>query len=98
VLMLVMGVGAMQAEEIKTVTVKGMVNVTEDDDGNITGVLLKGDFEAYTIVLDEKGLRLGGEMDGEQVEVTGVIAEQGGKKFLTVKSFKAVVEEEIAED
>ena len=96
--MLLVGVATMQAAEEKTVTVTGVVNITEDDDGNVTSVTLRAGDGVYSIVLDEKGMKLGVEMSGEKVEVTGTLSVQGGKKTLKVKSFKAVVEDEDVDE
>jgi len=44
-------------------------------------------------VLDAKGLKLGEEMEGEDVEVEGVISEEDDYMLLKVLTFRAVEEE-----
>jgi hypothetical protein len=75
------------------VTLTGQVTVTEDDDFNVTDVTLKGtDGKTYSVTLDEKGKKLGIEMDGAKVQVVGTVAEKGGKMWLTVMSYKEIIE------
>jgi hypothetical protein len=69
-------------EEKKTVT--GVVSVTKDDKGAVTGVKV-GD---QKLVLDDKAKEVA-KLDGKKVEVTGVLDKDGALK---VESFKEVVE------
>jgi hypothetical protein len=78
----------------KPITVTGTVTITEDDDWNITAVMLTEDSGAiYHITMDAKGKALGSDMDGNKVSVTGMLAEKDGAKWLTVANYKAVEED-----
>ena len=82
------------AAEGETVTLKGVVSVLRDADDVIVSVQLATDGGTYDVVLDAKGLELGEEMEGEKVEVEGVVSEENDQKWLKVMTFKAVEEEE----
>jgi len=82
------------AAEGETVTLKGVVSVLRDANDVIVSVQLATDGGTYDVVLDAKGLELGEEMEGEKVEVKGVVSEENDQKWLKVMTFKAVEEEE----
>jgi hypothetical protein len=72
------------AKKAETMTVTGMVEVTKDKKGKVTGHVLKTDTETY--ILHGKKLAA---MVGKKVEVTGTVSTaKGGKKVLTVKQMK----------
>ncbi len=79
----------------KKVTLVGEVSVTRDDDDNITEATLTVGETDYNITLDAKGKKLAAEMDGKKVEVTGTVTEKDDEKWLTVESYKEVVEEAL---
>ncbi len=84
------------AEEAGTdvVTVEGVVSVVRDANDQITSVQLAAkDGTVYQITLDDKGIALGDEMEGEEAQVHGKVSEKDGAKWLTVLSFKAAKEE-----
>jgi len=85
-------------KKAKEVTLTGTVSVVKDDDDNITAVSLTADGEAYTVVLDSKGKKLGEDMDGKNVEVKGTVEEEDGNKMLKVSEYKEVKEEAAEED
>jgi hypothetical protein len=74
------------AAEGETVKLQGVVSVTRDANDVITAVQLAADAGTYNVELDAKGLELG-EMDGQKVEVEGVVSEKDGQKWLTVLMF-----------
>ena len=74
------------AAEGETVKLQGVVSVTRDANDVITAVQLAADAGTYNVELDAKGLELG-EMDGEKVEVEGVVSEKDGQKWLKVLMF-----------
>ncbi len=85
---------AAETAEPKAVSVEGMVSVQRDANDMITSVQLAAkDGVTYQVVLDAKGMALGDEMEGEEVQVEGKISEKDGAKWLTVLSFKAAKEE-----
>jgi hypothetical protein len=70
------------------VTLKGVVTAVEDANGVVLGVkLTTADNVIYMVELNNIGKKLGKEMNGKEVEVTGVVSE----KNIKVSSFKAVV-------
>lgn len=92
------------AAKPKTVTVKGIVEAKWDDDWNATGVTVKDKTKkppvVYRVTLDAKGKALADEMEGEEVEVAGLLSEDKATKIntLTVRSYKAVRTPEVAEE
>ena len=72
-------------------TVVGVV-ATEKKDDEIKSVTLtakrKGKEAVYNVTLDEKGKRLGEEMDGKKVVARGTISEKDGKKWITVERYR----------
>jgi hypothetical protein len=88
---------AAKAEKVvkETVTVNGVVNVTKDSKGAVTGVeLTAADSTVYKVKMNSEGKAL--EKDnGKKVEAQGIVTEKGGKKVLKVKSFKVVGEEAL---
>jgi hypothetical protein len=81
------------AAEGGTIKSQGIVNVTRDANDVITSVQLDADAGTYNVELDAKGLELGEDMDGQKVEVEGVVSEKDNQKWLKVLTFKAVEEE-----
>jgi hypothetical protein len=99
VLMLSLGIAGLSfaVEKEDAVKVTGTISVSEDDDGNVTGVKLTVDEDTvYNIVLNEAGKKLAADMDGEKVEIVGSVAEKHEAKWITVKSFKKI--EEVVEE
>lgn len=84
------------AEEQQALT--GTVSVSADDDGNITAVNLTVGETVYHVTLDASGRKLGGDMEGKKVEVTGTVREHDDQKWIVVKSFKEVKEEEAPQE
>jgi hypothetical protein len=78
----------------ETVKLQGVVSVTRDANDVITSVQLAADAGTYNVGLDAKGLELGDSMEGQKVEVEGVVSEKDNQKWLKVLMFKAVEEEE----
>ncbi len=76
--------------EPQKVTVTGVVSVTRSDDGDITAVMVTTKEAAYMVTLDENGKELGTEMEGKEVEATGVVTEKDDMKWITVESYKEV--------
>jgi hypothetical protein len=74
------------AAEGETVKSQGVVSATRDANDVITAVQLAADADTYNVELDAKGLELG-EMDGQKVEVEGVVSEKDGQKWLKVLMF-----------
>jgi hypothetical protein len=81
------------AAEGETVKLQGVVSVTRDANDVITAVQLAADAGAYNVELDAKGKELGENMEGEKVEVEGVVSEKDGQKWLQVLTFEVVEEE-----
>lgn len=84
---------AAEGSEPKTVKVEGFVSVLRDANDVIISVQLVTDEETYDVALDAKGLELGEEMEGEDVEVEGVVSEEDDYMWLKVLTFRAVEEE-----
>ncbi len=86
---------AAEGSEPETVKVKveGFVSVLRDANDVVISVQLVTDEETYDVVLDAKGLELGEEMEGEDVEVEGVISKEDDYMLLKVLTFKAIEEE-----
>jgi hypothetical protein len=80
------------AAEGETVKLQGVVNVTRDANDVITAVQLAADAGTYNVELDEKGKELGENMEGEKVEVEGLVSEKDGQKWLTVSMFSTIEE------
>jgi len=80
---------AAEGEAIKS---QGVVSVTKDANDIITAVQLVADTGVYSVELDAKGLELG-EMNGQMVEVEGIVSQKDNQKWLKVLTFKAVEEE-----
>jgi hypothetical protein len=79
------------APKPEVVKVQGVVNVTKDANDAIIKVVLVAAEKNYNVVLDVKGLELGA-MDGKKVEVEGIVAKKVDELWITVQSFKEVVE------
>jgi hypothetical protein len=84
---------AAENPEPNSVTLQGSVSVLRDANDVVVSVQLITDKVTYEVVLDEKGIALGKEMDGKDVEVQGVVSEKDKQKWLTVQSYKAVEEQ-----
>jgi len=82
------------AAEGETVKLQGVVSVTKDANDVITAVQLVAGEDTYSVVLDANGLKLGDEMEGEKVEVEGVVSKEGDQKWLKVLTFKEIEEKE----
>jgi uncharacterized membrane-anchored protein len=96
-MVLLLGLSALLfAAEAQKIT--GTISVSEDDDGNITGVKLTVDEgTVYNVTMNEAGKKLAEDMNGENVEVVGTVVEKDDGNWITVKKFKKV-EEVIEED
>jgi DNA/RNA endonuclease YhcR with UshA esterase domain len=81
------------AAEGETVKLQGVVSVLKDANGAITSVQLDADDGTYNVELNPKGKELG-EMNGQMVEVEGIVSQKDNQKWLKVLTFKAVEEEE----
>ena len=81
------------AAEGETVKLQGVVSVARDANDVITAVQLAADAGTYNVELDAEGLELGEDMDGEKVEVEGIVSQKDNQKWLKVLTFKAVEEE-----
>ncbi|UCC21483.1 MAG: hypothetical protein JSW23_06610 [Planctomycetota bacterium] len=84
---------AAEESEPKPVTLEGFVNVWRDANDVIISVQLDTDEEIYEVVLDEKGIELGEELEDEEVEVKGVVSEEDEQKWLKVLTYKVIEEE-----
>jgi len=84
---------AAEEPEPNSITLQGSVSVLSDANDVIVSVQLITDEVTYEVVLDEKGIALGEEMDGEDVEVQAVVSEEDEQEWLTVQSYKAVEEQ-----
>jgi phage-related protein len=84
---------AAEEPELKIVKLEGFVSVLRDINDVLISVELVTDEDIYDIVLDAKGLELGEEMEGEEVEVEGVISKEDDQEWLKVLTFEAIVEE-----
>jgi hypothetical protein len=80
---------AAEGEAIKS---QGVVSVTKDANDVITAVQLVTDAGSYSVELDAKGLELG-EMDGQVVEVEGIVSQKDNQKWLKVLTFNVVEKE-----
>jgi hypothetical protein len=85
--LLASGLFAEEAPGADVVKLQGVVSVTRDANDVITSVQLTAEDASYEVVLDAKGQELGEQADGAKVEVEGTVAEQDGKKMLTVVAF-----------
>ena len=85
---------AAEGSEPKIVKLEGFVSVLKDANDVIISVQLVTDEDTYDVVLDAKGLELGEEMEGEDVEVEGVVSKEDDQEWLKVLTFKAIEEEE----
>ena len=75
------------------VTVFGTVSVQKDAKDEVTGIeLIAANGTVYYVTQNAKGNMLAKD-DGKHVEVTGIVSEKEGKKWLHVKTCKATVEE-----
>ena len=81
------------AAEGETVKLQGLVSVLRDANDVIVSVQLVTDEDAYNVELNAKGLELGENMEGEKVEVEGIVSKKDDQKWLKVLTFKAVEEE-----
>lgn len=92
--------GEATTPKLQTVTVKGVVAVTWDEDWNPTAVTVKDATKrpavVYQVTLDAKGIDLANELEDAEAEIVAVLTEDKAKKTKTlkVKSFKAVQVEE----
>ncbi|MDD5064022.1 MAG: hypothetical protein PHQ35_04585 [Phycisphaerae bacterium] len=75
------------ADEGEDAIAGGVVIATKDANGVITAVQLASDIGDLNVELDATGLELGA-MDGQNVEVTGVLTEKDGQKWIKVTSFE----------
>ena len=82
------------AAEGETVKLQGLVSVIRDANDVITSMQLVAGEDTYDVVLNAKGLELGENMEGEKVEVEGIVSQKDNQKWLKVLTFKAVEEEE----
>ena len=80
------------AAEGEAVKAQGVVSVTKDANDVITAVQLATDAVTYSVELDAKGLELGG-MNGQMVEVEGIVSQKDNQKWLKVLTFNAVEQE-----
>lgn len=85
---------AAEHPEQKPVKLEGLVSVERDANDVIISVQLETDEEVYEVVLDKKGIKLGEEMEDEEVEVKGKVSEEDEQKWLQVLAYKAIEEEE----
>lgn len=80
----------------QTVTVRGVVSATFDEDWNPTLVTVKDTSKqpavTYVVVLDAKGTSLANQLEGAEAEIVALLTEDNAKKTKTLKvtSFKAV--------
>jgi len=81
------------AAEGETVKLQGLVSVIRDANDVITSMQLVAGEDTYDVVLNAKGLELGENMEGEKVEVEGIVSQKDNQKWLKVLTFKAVEEE-----
>lgn len=77
------------ATKKEAVTVSGVVAEVKSKKGKVTGATLQSDKDTYTIVRKAKGADVA-KLVGKQVEVTGMVSERKGKKYIYVKEFKAM--------
>ena len=82
------------AAEGETVKLQGLVSVLRDANDVITSVQLVTDAGSYSVELDPKGKELGENMEGEKVEVEGIVSQKDDQKWLKVTAFKEIEEEE----
>jgi hypothetical protein len=82
------GVEQPKPNEVK---VQGVVNVTKDANDVITKVTLTAkDGVVYNVALNMKGLELGKEMAGKEVEAEGFVSKRGDENRIKVSSYKPV--------
>ena len=82
---------AEEAPGADVVKLQGVVSASRDANDVITSVrLTTADDVTYEVVLDAKGMELGEQMEGEEVEAEGTVSEKDGQKWLTVSAFKRV--------
>ena len=92
---LVIGAASLAVEEPEpnVVTLQGLVSTYVDVNDVIESVqLTTAEDIIYEVVLDEKGIELGDNMDGKEVEVNGIVIEVDEQKWIEVQSFKALEE------
>jgi primosomal replication protein N len=80
--------------EGETIKLQGFVSVLKDANGEITSVQLDADDGTYNVELNPKGKELGENMEGEKVEVEGIVSQKDNQKWLKVLTFKEAEEEE----
>jgi hypothetical protein len=74
------------------VTLNGLVTATKDDAGKIKGATLKvGEIE-YNVTMDDNGMKLATTQDGKVVEVSGIVTEKDGKKWVEIKKLPVTEE------
>lgn len=67
----------------------GVVSQQKNEDGAVTQVTLKAsDGTTYIVAQDENGKKLGSDMNGKKVSVSGDVTEKDNQKTITVTSFK----------
>jgi|GEM_PF-3402504 hypothetical protein len=71
------------------VTVTGVVAEVKNKKSKVTGATLQSDKDTYTIVRKAKGAEVA-KLVGKNVEVTCIVSEKKGKKYIYVKEFKAL--------
>lgn len=82
---------ALMAYAAETVTLTGTIEVTTDDNDNVTAVaLITADDDSYRITMDAKGKELGQKMAGAKVKVSGTVAEKDDEAWLTVQTYAKV--------
>jgi hypothetical protein len=70
---------------------RGKVAVVKNAEGVIAEVKLESRrLGTFDIVLDAKGKELGEKMAGKNVVIKGTVVDRGGKKWLTVESYKEI--------
>ena len=83
------------AEGGKKATVTGTVAATYDEDENLeSATLTTDDGDVYNITMDKNGRKMAAAMNGKKAEVTGTVKEKDEEKWLTVTSYKELVEKE----
>ena len=72
---------------VNIVNLTGTVAVTRNGDGRIEAVSFTSNRTEYDVVLSVMGRKLGEEMDGKEVVVTGTAREVNGSRSLWVKAY-----------
>jgi hypothetical protein len=82
------------AADSEPVKLQGFVSVLKDANDAVTSVQLDVDDGIYSVELDSKGKELGESMEGEKIEVEGIVSQKDNQKWLKVLTFKVVEGEE----